>query len=207
MLIIAGVGQDLGHYDILRCPVRLTRDGVLVCVNESITGSDHLQVRRHSLEELRGIAPDAVPLEALLDTWFGQVLIDIQLKSTGSAWPLIALLNQRYIKSATDWQHCVVSSFLPRELRRARRTSPHVPLGLLQRKNPFAFIAHHRTLGLSAVGFHRLYLKPLALDIAGRIGVLRYAYTVNRPSTTARQLPQLDAIVSDIPAKLQHLRD
>ena len=68
--------------------------------------------------------------------------------------------------------------------------------------NPFAFIAYHRYLKLTAVGFHRLHLNWLALEIAQRAKIFIYAYTVDRPSAIPRLERQgVQAIVTNYPNK------
>jgi glycerophosphoryl diester phosphodiesterase len=54
------------------------------------------------------------------------------------------------------------------------------------------------------VGFHRLHVNQVALEVAKRFGVFTYAYTVNR-QTAARKLADqgIDGIVTDFPARMR----
>ncbi|OYW43922.1 hypothetical protein B7Z28_00400, partial [Candidatus Saccharibacteria bacterium 32-45-3] len=95
------------------------------------------------------------------------------------------------------------SSFSAKDLKTIRKISPQANLSLLHGQNPFLFIAFYRSLNLSAAGFHRLYINPLALEIAKRAGLFTYAYTVNRPHTAYLLLRQgLDGVVTDRPDRI-----
>jgi hypothetical protein len=74
---------------------------------------------------------------------------------------------------------------------------------MLHRRNPLAFLGWHRLLHFSAVGFHRLYISGIALEVAKRLGIFTYAYTVNR-KTAALKLAELgiDGIVTDYPEQM-----
>jgi glycerophosphoryl diester phosphodiesterase len=81
--------------------------------------------------------------------------------------------------------------------------APKANLALLHHNNPFAFVAYHRFLGLSAVGFHRLHLNKLALEIAKRVGIFTYVYTVNRPKGALLLAEQgYDGIVTNYPDRV-----
>jgi glycerophosphoryl diester phosphodiesterase len=56
---------------------------------------------------------------------------------------------------------------------------------------------------LVAVGFHRLYVNPLALEIAKKAGLFTYAYTVDRPRAAYLLSQQgVDAVVTDHPDRI-----
>lgn len=206
MLLMARHDDNIDQLDILICSVRLTKDGVPICTNESVTDSDELHVRNRTLSELVARIGQVTTLTELLDKHFGNVLLSLQLKGVGTARVVTRLLKDTYISSDDDWTMCLLSSFKLKELYRARRAAPKVPLALLQRKNPFVFTAHYRPLKLSAVGFHRLYTSSLALNIARRTGIFRFIYTVNRPTAITRfSTHHFDAVATDMPEKFQQL--
>ena len=85
---------------------------------------------------------------------------------------------------------------------RVRRLARHANLALLHDQNPFIFIAYHRFIKLTAVGFHRLHLNSFATEIAKRAGLFTYAYTVNRPGAIHHLAVQdIDGIVTNYPDK------
>ncbi len=141
-------------------------------------------------------------LTEVLDRWFGNIVINIVLKSRGAGEQAVQLLQKHYITKASDWDNVLISSLSATELVRVRRLAPHANLALIHDKNPFAFIAYYRFIKFTAVGFHRLHCNPLAVQIARRAELFTYAYTVNRPGA----LPHLaglgiDGIVTNYPDK------
>lgn len=193
--------------DIVEFDVRLTRDGEIVLLNDARLLRTH--GRKESLAALTYAELSAItkqhPLPTLsevLDRFYGKVLLNIELKSRGSGEQVIKLLKKRYIKKASDWDNILISSLKPSELLRIRRMAPHANLALVQSQNPFAFIAYHRFIKFTAVGFHRLHLNPLAIETAKRAGLFTYTYTVNRPAAAERLEAQgIDGIVTNYPNK------
>lgn len=191
--------------DILEFDVRITKDNVPIIIHDATTLRTHgkrLNVARHTLKELQDmhLTPEIPTLAQALDEFFGRIFLNIELKSRGSGKIVMNLLEHTYIKNRADWQNLMISSFKGRELVQCRRQNEIVPLALLHDQNPFMFIAYERRLHFSAVGFHRLYLNPLALEIAKRLGIFRYAYTVDRPyGTLALERSGIDGVVTNRP--------
>ncbi len=197
-------GVDAGA-DMLECDVRLTKDHQLVIIHDSRLMRTHRQlvaVSGLTLAELQERTPDMpVPtLKEALDAYFGKIILNIEIKSRGAGKAVVALLAKDYITRPQDWDTILLSSFHVGELRSIRRTSRRANIALLHRENPFTFIAFERSLRLSAVGFHRLTINSFALDIAHRIGLFTYVYTVNRPEAALRLEAQgVDGIVTNYP--------
>lgn len=191
--------------DILEFDVRLTKDKIPVLVHDFHTLRTHGDlslISRSTFDELQQHTEQSplVRLTDVLDEFFGTIILNIELKGRGTGKAVAQLLKQRYAKTKNDWDNVLLSSFRGGELLAARRISRAANLALLHSENPFIFIAYHRRLRLSAVGFHRLYLNTFALEIAKRAGLFIYTYTVNRPQT-ALMLAQkgIDGIVTDRP--------
>ena len=74
---------------------------------------------------------------------------------------------------------------------------------MLHSVNPFAFVTYQRKLQLAAVGWHRLHVNRLAIEIAQKSDIFSYVYTVNRPQA-AKILERrgIDGVVTDYPNKL-----
>lgn len=197
-------GIDAGA-DILEFDVRLTKDLVPVLSHDFHTLLSHKKasiISRHTLSELKEKFSDQpiITLTDILDRNFGHILLNIELKSRGSAKIVVNILAKRYVKKSSDWDNVLLSSFLGSELISARKASKRVNLGLLHSENPYLFLAYYRMLKLSAVGFHRLYLSSFTLEVAKRLKLFTYVYTVDRPDA-AKRLGQrgVEGIVTNRP--------
>ncbi len=191
--------------DILEFDIRLTKDKVPVLTHDFHTLRTHHDtsiISRHTLEELKERTQHRpiTTLREVLDLFFGKILLNIELKGRGAGRVALEMIEKDYIKKKSDWDNVLFSSFRGGELTAIRKNSSRANLALLHTENPFIFIAYHRKLQLTAVGFHRLYINRLALAIAKKANIFVYAYTVNRPQS-AKILAQqgIDAIVTDHP--------
>jgi glycerophosphoryl diester phosphodiesterase len=198
----AGMGAGA---DILEFDVRLTKDKIPVLTHDFHTFRTHREtsiISHHTLAELqkRTEKQPIVPLTEVLDEFFGHILLNIEVKGRGTGRVVAELLKKRYAKSIKGWDNILLSSFRGAELATIRRVSKHAKLSLLHSQNPFLFIAYHRKLQLTAVGFHRLYINRFALEIAKRAKLFVYAYTINRPYSALMMAQNgIDGIVTDRP--------
>jgi len=193
--------------DILEFDVRLTKDKIPVLVHDFHTLRTHRDtsiISRLTLRQLEERLKDKenpiTPLTKVLDIFFGVVILNIEVKGWGTGKVVAELLRDHYVKKSSDWDNVLISSFKGNELASVRRISEHANLSLLHSENPFIFIAYHRRLRLTAVGFHRLYVNTFALEIAKRADLFVYAYTVNRPYTALKLAQRgIDGVVTDHP--------
>ena len=192
--------------DILEFDVRLTKDKIPVLTHDFHTMRTHRDtsiISRQTLKELRTRTKQypIVELSSVLDEFYGKILLNIEIKGRGTSKVVVELLKKKYIKKKNDWDNVLISSFKGSELAAVRKASPYANIALLHSQNPFIFIAYHRRLGLTAVGFHRLYINSFALAIAKRAKLFTYAYTINRPqSALALAQAGIDGVVTDNPA-------
>lgn len=192
--------------DMLEFDIQLTRDKVPVVIHDPNllrTHRKNFKISDHTLSELHGLKlrPAVLMLEQVLDEFYSKILLNIELKATGSADAVIDLLETSYIKRQSDWDNVLISSFSHRLLCRVRERAPKANLALLQSLNPFAFLALHRKINLTAIGFHRLHANYFALEIARRAQIFTYIYTVNRLDTAQKfEQKGVGAIVTDYPA-------
>lgn len=191
--------------DILELDIYMTRDREPVLLDDKIleqTRERHAPVRSFSYEQLASLQTKGHPvkLETILDKYFGAVLINIELKSLGSGKVVADLLKKRLDDDQSQWDNIILSSHKPTELIDARHASDRVNLALLHELNSFAYLRYHRSIQFTAVGFHRLHINKLALEIAKKAGIFTYAYTVNRPKA-AKRLEELglDGVITDRP--------
>jgi len=193
--------------DMLEFDIRMTKDGELVVIHDPRlvrTHNHHESIAALTYDELAELTKDKpVPLLTdVLDQFFGVALLNIEIKSRGAATKLVRLLRKRYIRKSSDWDYVIISSFMAYELVRVRRITKKANLALLHSRNPFIFIAYHRFIKFTAVGFHRLYLNKFALEIAHKARLFTYVYTVNRPGSIQHLADQgIDGVVTNYPDK------
>lgn len=198
--------------DMIEFDVRLTRDRIPVLShNLRLYGTRKRELallRRFTLAELQdrtsGSEHPITTLDAALKECFGKIYLNIEIKEKSAVGPTVEVIT-RHTKSKKDWDSLLISSFKPLALLAARRLVPHVSLGMLHYRNPLVFIAWHRPLRLSAVGFHRLYITTVALEAAKKLGLFSYAYTVNRKTAALKLADKgIDGIVTDYPERMRH---
>lgn len=196
--------------DMIEFDIRLTRDRVPVLShNLHLYGTRRRELallRRYTLAELqRRTAGSEYPittLDAAMKECYGRIYLNIELKELSAVAPTLEVIS-RYAKHKRDWDSLLLSSFKPLALRAIRKQVPHAALGMLHYRNPLAFIGWHKVLNFSAVGFHRLYVSAVALEVAKRLGIFTYAYTVNRKDAAQKLAERgIDGIVTDYPAQM-----
>jgi len=115
--------------DMLELDVRLTRDGVPVIAHDNRLLRTHHRnesISHLTYTELQALTSEQpIPLLlAVLDRFFGVVLLNIELKGHGSAEPTYQLLT-RYITSPDDWDNVLYASFGNFGSLRLRPISPY----------------------------------------------------------------------------------
>lgn len=194
--------------DMLEFDIRLTRDRVPVVIHDNRLNRTHnisgtiSQMTLAQLQQSTKHLP--IPtLNQVLDAYFGKIMLNIELKSRGSAKIVHQILKDRAGKSQNKWDNVLISSFLASELIAMRKLEPQVNLAMLHDNNPFGFIAYQRYLKLTAVGFHRLHTNCFATEVAKKSGLFCYIYTVNRPKSARRFASRgFDGIVTNYPDKI-----
>lgn len=190
----AGAGADILEFDI-----RITKDKVPILAHDPMI--DGKWISRHTFGELQKTT-DITTLQQVLDTFFGKVLLNIELKQM-SGTKIIYDVIELYVNRPKDWDNILFSSFKPRSLIALRKRNRRLNLALLHHINPFTFTRYHRQLGLSAVGFHRLHANGIAVAIAKELGIFTYVYTVDRPDAASRfDRKGIDGIVTNYPDKI-----
>lgn len=200
--------------DMIELDVRLTKDNVLVVIHDARLLRTHkkiVAVSGKTLTDLRLITAGTMPiptLDEVLARYYGRVLINIELKGRGAGVAAVELLKKAYIKKVSGWDSILFSSFHGSELLKVRKVCTHANLALLHDENPFMFVAYHKRLQLTAVGFHRLYINRLAIEIAKKAGIFIYVYTVNRTAAIEPlQRRGIDGVVTNYPDRFRDYID
>lgn len=195
-------GFDAGA-DVLEFDVRITADNaVILCHDPVIHGC---RISNSTLKTIQAKG-EVTTLESVLKEFFGKVLLNLEFKPQTGADIIYNMLAKKYIKHDDDWHSVIVSSFHVRPLLRLRKLDQSINLGLLHSINPFAFVTYHRKLNLTAVGWHRLHVNRLAIEIARKSEIFTYVYTVNRPKAAQILASRgIDAVVTDYPDLMDKL--
>ncbi len=192
-------GMEAGA-DILEFDIRFTADKVPILAHDPIVAGRW--IGRTSFDELRKASPLIATLQEVLDEFFGHVLLNIELKTSGNTDIIYGLVGL-YITRPEDWDNVLFSSFKPKALVALRSYSDDISLAQLHHINPFSFMRTHRHIQLSAVGFHRLLANPIAIAIAKKLDLFTYVYTVDRPETALRfARKDIDGLVTNFPDKV-----
>lgn len=198
-LMALRAGAEAGA-DILEFDIRFTADKVPILAHDPILAGRWIS--HTAFAELKKASPLVATLQEVLDEFFGRILLNIELKTSGNteiAYGLVGL----YITRSEDWDNIIFSSFKPKALVALRDFSDEVNLAQLHHINPFSFMHTHRRIQLSAVGFHRLHANPIAVAIAKKLGLFTYVYTVDRPAAALRfARKDIDGIVTNFPDKI-----
>lgn len=206
---IAGLREAIAvGADMIEIDLRITKDKRVILAHDWHLFNTHRKldvIRRHTLDDLKeqthGSKYPVVTIEEVLKECYGKILLNIELKERGAVGPLLTVLEP-YMKKKGDWDNILFSAFNPLILRSIRKRAPDASLSLLHYRNPLNFMAWHKILNLSAVGFHRLYITSLSLEVAKRLSLFTYAYTVNRTDAAEKLVDRgIDGIVTDYPGK------
>ncbi len=192
-----GIDADV---DMLEFDVRLTSDKVPILAHDSKLHGHRISQTRYS--KLRKAGP-VTTLRNVLDKLFGQIYLNLEFKPVNGVDVVFDLIKKNYIKKPDDWNSLLVSSFHASVLVRLRRRSRNINLSLLHSINPFSFMIYNRTLHLSAAGWHRLHYNKLSIQLARKMDIFTYVYTVNRPQTALLfSRRKVDGVVTDFPDRI-----
>lgn len=208
--ILAGLkaGVDWIEFD-----VRATKDGTVVLSHDANTLKTtiwpRLVSRTHYNKLAKAKTYSGEPIATLTQafkTIGAKAKINIEIKSKGCAEAVVDHI-ERLVKAGANYDRFLVSSFKTDRLREIHRLNDHVPLCLLHRTRPEAFLKL-RALRLSAVGFWHKKITKKAIEQAKVRGLTVVVYTVNSVKQAQKFAQRgVDRIVTDRPDLLQDLRN
>jgi glycerophosphoryl diester phosphodiesterase len=179
--------------------VRITGDGQLVVVHNSVVGGHAVQTSNYS--DIRQL-PDGYEIPLLVDvlTTFGRrAFLDIELKCPGFELEAISLIQKH-----CDLTQTVLSSFHPQILLKARELAPELPLGFIYNRTQEEETRHNCPIEYVVPQF-RLASRDLISDVHSE-GLKVFAWTVNDPQEATRLMDLgIDGLISDYPEMIAEL--
>lgn len=195
--------------DGIEFDVRTSKDGVLYLIHDSSLLRTHsvdkkiAEMTSTQIAKIKDSDGHVIPtIEQALDACADTPAI-IECKNGNWAEPLQKVLTRHPKKHI----HSVIS-FNHHELAKFGKLCPHIPLYVLEHRNPFDAINAARVYGFQGIDINYWTLNPLAYILAWRHKLRVIVFTVNK-SWTANFLRVLYpgiSITTDIPQDMQHLR-
>lgn len=179
--------------------VRLTGDGQLVVVHNSIVGGHNVQTSNYA--DIRGLEDGyEIPLlEEVLADFGRRAFLDVELKAPGFEKEAVELI-QKYC----DLGRTIVSGFHPATLLRVRQLLPELPLGFIYNRTQDEETRHNCPIEYVIPQF-RLASRDL-IGQAHAEGLKVFAWTVNDPHEASRLIDLgIDGLISDYPEMLAAL--
>ncbi len=185
--------------------VRLTADSrLIICHNERIGRREVAGVPFVTLAEstaksgriTRRIRPQLCCLEDVLTRYAAQAFLDIELKVAGVEESVVAK-----VRGFHATRGLIVSSFLPRVLRRMNALAPEIPLGYIVRHPEL--LPHWRRLPVAWVIPHWRLASAEAMRSFHAAGRRVLVWTVNTAPAMRRLAAEgADGLISDDPQLL-----
>ncbi len=144
----------------------------------------------HNLNKIKLFNGESIPLlEDVMELLREKVILNIELKGSGTAKPVYDLINEL----GYDEKQLVISSFKWEELRNMRSFNNNIPIGILTDKNPLDAIPIAKELNAIAINpYYKNTTKELVETIHNK-GFKVYCWTVNE----TRELAHMKAIGVD----------
>lgn len=171
--------MDATHMEL---DVYLIASGDLVVFHDDnlkrLTGvdADIENFNYHDLKKVKLSNGESIPLlEDVMELLKGKVVLNIELKGSGTAKPVFDIINAL----GYDEKQLVISSFKWEELRKMRSLNNNIPIGILTDNNPLDAIPVAKELKAIAIN---PYYKNTTKDLVNKIhvnGFKVYCWTVN----------------------------
>ncbi len=188
--------------DQIETDVQLTRDGHLVLMHDSTvdrTTNGTGKVAELTFAEIRrldaGLGEHIPTLEEILAVTHGKVVLQIELKGSGSALPVV-----QAVEAAHAVDQVILTSFKHDWLIEARTRNPQLRAGALWGRLPADVVQRTQQLGLHALHIWHEFIDQQLVNDAHRQGLLVRAWNTDKEADMRRLIDLgVDAIGSDRP--------
>ena len=192
--------------DWVEVDVRCVESELLVIHDERLerTTNGSGYVAEQSLKYLRSLdagSGEKIPfLYEVFDLVNFRVGINVELKSPGTAAPVVSLINRYVEERGWDYRQILVSSFNHHELQQVKRLEPRILTGALILALPLHYARFAEELGAHAVHPGSEFINREFVEDAHRRGLKVFVYTVNHPDDLLRmQALGADGVFTDYP--------
>lgn len=190
--------------EMIEIDVQLSQDGVPVVIHDFTldrTTNGTGRIKDHTLAELKRLDAggwfnptfqgEAIPtLEEMLQLTKGSKRLNIELKQSGNAYPLLEDKTVDLIRSYRMEEQVIVTSFDHRSMRKTKQLAPDLQVGLIVLGRPVLLLEQMAEAGASVLSIEYHYLTSELLEevFAGRIDgrpLEIIAWTVNHQDDMA----------------------
>jgi glycerophosphoryl diester phosphodiesterase len=141
-------------------------------------------------------------LEEVLDLVSGRAGINIELKSTDAAGPVVELIGH-VVRQNWDVEQFLVSSFIHHEIRKVKQMDDRIRIGALVGGIPIDYAAFAEGLTAYSVNASIEFINREFVKDAHSRGLRIFIYTVNHPDDVKRMMSlKVDGVFSDYPDRV-----
>ena len=167
-------------------------------------GSGYLKDRSFAyLRSLDAGKGEQIPtLEEVFQTIDRQAIINIELKGSNTAHPVVELI-QTYVEKGWSYADFVVSSFNHYELNQIKKIYPEITTGMLIYGLPWEYLATAQKLQADLVVASLDYITLELIKSVHQQGLQVWVYTVNQPDDIIlMRTLGVDAIFTNYPERV-----
>jgi len=200
--------------DMIELDVRVCKSGELVIMHDdklNRTTNGRGKVENKTLEELKGLKMaknQRIPtLEEVLDLIEGKIKINIELKGKNTAMPVRAVIEERVEKDGWDYDDFLISSFHHKELRKFKRMSPEIRIGVLTEMIPPRLLSFAKRIKAYSVNAPEDKIDEKFVKKAHKKGLKVFVYAANESHEIDRAKKlKVDYICSNFPDKIHPIK-
>ncbi len=145
-------------------------------------------------------------LEEILSLQLDDLILNIELKGTGTAIPTIEILKKYYKKDLLKEKNILISSFDWDELLLFRSKSQKTPIAVLIDGNPLLALKFAGKVKATAINSDYKFLNKKNIDLINAEGYKLFPYTVNDEDEMKKLISiGVDGIITDYPDKLKNI--
>jgi len=201
-IVLGANGIELDVHVCATCEIVVMHD---FTVNRTTNGSGNVsEFTLHQLKELTIEGKYLVPtLKEVLNTISNKVFINIELKGSGTAQPVAAILTDFINNKGFITENLIVSSFNYNELQEFKNCNTGIPIGVLTENSIEEAAAWAEKLSAKAIHPYFELLTKENIFQMQQAGYRVMAWTVNEHEDIAKmKLYRVDGIISDYPERL-----